>query len=166
LKTQEKTIARLDTLGYTCNQCDLDFTKLIDDRIAAHEDLFLQRELTVEKDISPKIFILGDVQLLQKVLDNLLGNAAAYSPSGNRVFVKLWKDAGNVNLTVENIGVHIPDEDISKLFEAFYRVDQSRNRQTGGTGLCLYIVKTILDLHRAKIKIANSNQCDIISIQF
>ena len=67
---------------------------------------------------------------------------------------------------IENTGVHIPDGDIPKLFEAFYRVDQSRNRQTGGTGLGLYIVKTILDLHRAAIEIENTPQGVMVSVQF
>ena len=121
----------------------------------------------VEKDISPKICISGDLQLLQKVVDNLLGNAAAYSPAGGgRITVKVWQAAEKAHLTIENTGVHIPDEDIPKLFEAFYRVDQSRNRQTGGTGLGLYIVKTILDLHGAAIKIENTAQGVKVSVQF
>ncbi|MDE6025438.1 MAG: HAMP domain-containing protein [Lachnospiraceae bacterium] len=159
-------ISRLDTPDYNCNKCNFNLSKLISDRLVAYEDLFMQKELTVEKTISPETYILGDIQLLQKVLDNLLGNAATYSGAGNHVFVKLWKDTEKINLTIENTGVHIPEEDIPKLFEAFYRVDQSRNRQTGGTGLGLYIVKTILDLHDAEIKIANTIQGVIISIQF
>ncbi|MBD5544563.1 MAG: hypothetical protein HDR01_10080 [Lachnospiraceae bacterium] len=160
------TISRLDTSGYTCKKCDLNLSNLINDRLAAFEDLFMQKDLTVEHCISPETFILGDIQLLQKVLDNLLGNAAAYSEAGNRIIVNLWKEAENANFTIENTGTHIPDEDIPKLFEAFYRVDQSRNRQTGGTGLGLYIVKTILDLHGAEIKIANTVQGVIVSVQF
>jgi two-component system sensor histidine kinase VanS len=120
----------------------------------------------VEKDISPKICISGDLQLLQKVVDNLLGNAAAYSPAGGRITVKVWQAAEKAHLTIENTGVHIPDEDIPKLFEAFYRVDQSRNRQTGGTGLGLYIVKIILDLHGAAIEIKNTSQGVMVSAQF
>ena len=126
----------------------------------------MQKELTVEKSIIPGFYVSGDIQLLQKVIDNLLGNAATYSGAGNYISVKLWKEFEKVNLTIENTGVHIPDEDIPKLFEAFYRVGHSRNRQTGGTGLGLYIVKTILELHGAKIKIANSIQGVIVSIQF
>ncbi len=159
-------ISRLDTPGYTCKKCRLNLSKLISDRLTAYEDLFIQKDLTVEHSISPEIFILGDIQLLQKVLDNLLGNAAAYSEAGNHIIVDLWKEAENASLTIENTGAHIPDEDIPKLFEAFYRVDQSRNRQTGGTGLGLYIVKTILDLHGAEIKIANTVQGVIVSVQF
>ena len=160
------TISRLDTPGYAFNPAHIYFDKLIQDRLTANEDLFMQRELTVEKDISQEVSISGDLQLLQKVVDNLLGNAAAYSPAGECINVKLCQVAGKVNLTIENTGVHIPDGDIPKLFEAFYRVDQSRNRQTGGTGLGLYIVKTILDLHRAAIKIENTPQGVMVSVQF
>jgi len=160
------TISRLDTLGYNCKKCNLNLSNLISDRLTAFEDLFMQKDLTVEQSISPEIYILGDIQLLQKVLDNLLGNAAAYSGAGNQVTIKLWKETEITTFTIENTGVHIPDENIPKLFEAFYRVDQSRNRQTGGTGLGLYIVKTILNLHGAKIEIANTVQGVIVSVQF
>lgn len=160
------TISRLDTPGYAFNPSHIHFDKLIKDRLAANEDLFMQHELTVEKDISSEVSISGDLQLLQKVVDNLLGNAAAYSPAGEYITVKVWRADEKAHLTIENTGVHIPDEDIPKLFEAFYRVDQSRNRQTGGTGLGLYIVKTILDLHRAAIKIENTGQGVMVLVQF
>ena len=160
------TISRLDTPQYAFNPSHIHFDKLIKDRLAANEDLFMQHELTVEKDISSEASISGDLQLLQKVVDNLLGNAAAYSPAGEHITVKVWQAAEKAHLTIENTGVHIPDEDIPKLFEAFYRVDQSRNRQTGGTGLGLYIVKTILDLHGAAIKIENTAQGVMVSVQF
>ena len=160
------TISRLDTPGYTCKKSNLNLSNFIIDRITVFEDLFMQKDLTVEQSISPEIYILGDMQLLQKALDNLLGNAAAYSGAGNQVLIKLWKETETTTLTIENTGAHIPDEAISRLFEPFYRVDQSRNKQTGGTGLGLYIVKTILDLHGAKIEIANTIQGVIVSVQF
>ena len=160
------TISRLDTPGYTCKKSNLNLSNLIVDRVTTFEDLFMQKDLTVEQSISPEIYILGDMQLLQKALDNLLGNAAAYSGAGNQVLIKLWNETETTTLTIENTGAHIPDEAISKLFEPFYRVDQSRNRQTGGTGLGLYIVKTILDLHGAKIEITNTIQGVIVSVQF
>ncbi len=160
------TLSRLDTPGYVCKKSRFDFGNLVNECLLACEDLFMQRELTVEKWIAPEVFVSGDERLLQKVVDNLLGNAAAYSPAGNQVSVKLRQDAEKIKLTIENTGVHIPDGDIPKLFEAFYRVDPSRNRQTGGTGLGLYIVKTILDLHGAEIKIENTGQGVMVSVQF
>lgn len=78
--------------------------------------------------------------------------------------MKTWEEAGKVKLTIENTGVHIPDNAIPKLFEVLYRIVQ--NQQTGNTGLGLYIVKTILDLHGAEIRVANMLQGVIISILF
>ena len=161
------TISRLDTPGYVCNKGRVDFSALVDGSLKTHEDLFVQKELSVEKIILPdEVYLWGDVQLFQKVIDNLLSNAIAYSPAGSQIFLKLWQVEEKAILTLENTGVHIPDEDIPKLFEAFYRVDQSRNRQTGGSGLGLYIVKTILDLHGAEIKIENSERGVTVTIYF
>ena len=64
------------------------------------------------------------------------------------------------------MGVHIPEDDISKLFEPFYRVEQSRNRQTGGSGLGLYIVKTIINLHNAEISVQNTDDGVAIKVIF
>lgn len=160
------TISRLDAPGFVCKKSKFDLGNLMNERLSAHEDLFMQRGLTIEKTISLGVAIGGDMLLLQKVFDNLLGNAAAYSPMGEQIFIRLWQTAEKVYLTIENTGTHLPDEDIPKLFEAFYRVDQSRNRQTGGTGLGLYIVKTILDLHGAEIRIENTSRGVIVSVQF
>ena len=161
------TISRLDTPGYACNKVWFDFSALVNGSLKTHEDLFVHRELSVEKIILPEeVYLCGDVQLLQKVVDNLLSNAIAYSSVGSQIFLKLWQVEDKAILTLENTGIHIPDEDIPKLFEAFYRVERSRNRQTGGSGLGLYIVKTILDLHGAKIKIENSDRGVIVTIHF
>ncbi len=160
------TVSRLETPGYTYSKSRFDFSQLINERLAAFDDLLVQKELSVKKSLSSGIHLFGDAQLLQKAVDNLLGNGISYSPAGSEIFVKLWPEAENVYLTIGNTGVHIIDEAIPKLFEAFYRVDQSRNRQTGGSGLGLYIVKTILDRHGAKILIANSPRGVIVTIQF
>lgn len=160
------TISRLDAPDYVCNKCQIDLSKLVNERIAVYEDLFMQKELFVEKNIASEAYVLGDPILLQKVLDNLLGNAAAYSGAGNHVIIRLREEDEKVKLTIENTGAHIPKEDIPKLFEAFYRVEQSRNRQTGGSGLGLYIVKTILDLHEAEINIDDLDQSVLVTIQF
>lgn len=159
------TLSRLDTPGYAFVPASVRLDELLHDRLATHEDLFMQRELTVDAEEFPETDVLGDARLLQKAVDNLLENAAAYSPAGERIVVRLRQAYGKAHLTIENTGVQIPQEDISRLFEAFYRVDPSRNRETGGTGLGLYIVKTILDLHGARAEIQNTHQGVLVSVQ-
>lgn len=159
-------ISRLETPGYVCNKVSFDLSKLLGERFNAHEDLLVQKYIILEKNISSDIKIYGDMQLLQKAIDNLISNALIYSPEGNVVTVNLSSESEKIYLSIENTGVHIPNEVLPKLFEAFYRVDLSRNRQTGGSGLGLYIVKTILDLHNAQIQIANSSQGVRVLIEF
>ena len=137
---------------------DRELDQLVEERLFALEDLFVQKELDMKKELEPGIFIDGDRLMLAKAPDNLLSNAAAYSPAGSLVHVRLWPEAGHGMLTLENTGIHIPDADIPRLFEAFYRVDSSRNRMTGGSGLGLYIVNTILALHGGTADIANTAQ--------
>jgi len=160
------TVSRLETPGYICTRSRFDFTRLVEDRLTAFDDLFAQKELTLEKSLLPGTYLLGDAQLLQKVVDNLIHNAITYSPVQNEITVRLWVEQDKVRFSVENTGVHIPDEAIPKLFEAFYRVDTSRNRRTGGSGLGLYIVKTILDLHGAKIEMVNTLQGVLTKVSF
>ena len=159
-------ISRLETPGYVCNKVSFDLSKLLGERFNAHEDLLVQKDIILEKNISSDIKIYGDMQLLQKAIDNLISNALIYSPEGNVVTVNLSSESEKIYLSIENTGVHISNEVLPKLFEAFYRVDLSRNRQTGGSGLGLYIVKTILDLHNAQIQIANSSQGVRVLIEF
>ena len=122
--------------------------------------------MDVIRNINPNILYLGDMQLIQKVIDNLISNALLHSPTGNCIFISLEKNESVILFSIENTGVHIPENSLSKLFNTFYRIDQSRNRQTGGSGLGLYIVKSILNLHNAQINITNSNNGVIVNINF
>lgn len=92
-------------------------------------------------------------QLFQKAVSNILSNAVRYSPPGQRVTIALTQNV----FTVENTGVTIAKEDLPSLFSPFYRVEQSRNRKSGGSGLGLYIVKTILELHGFRYKMENAD---------
>ncbi len=160
------TVSRIEAPQYLCVKTHFDFTQFLRQRLAAFDDLFVQKELSVAINLLPDIYIDGDMGLLQKVVDNLLGNAATYSPPGNSIRVDLRQAEEKVYLTIENTGVHIPEDDISKLFEPFYRVEQSRNRQTGGSGLGLYIVKTIINLHNAEVSVQNTDDGVSIKVIF
>lgn len=98
--------------------------------------------------------------LFQKALCNILSNAARYSPPGERIVLCVRPDA----LTVENTGVTIAEDDLPLLFTAFYRADASRNRESGGSGLGLYIVKTILDLHGFACRIDNTENAVRVTV--
>ena len=71
--------------------------------------------------------------------------------------ISLSEMHGTIRGEIENTGVRVPDDAIPHLFEAFYRADTSRNRNTGGTGLGLYIVRKVMEMHRANYGISNIN---------
>ena len=77
-----------------------------------------------------------------------------------------FSEHGAIIFRLENTGVHIPDDEIPKLFDAFYRMEQSRSRRTGGSGLGLYIVKTILEQHHMAYSLKNTEKGVLFSIRF
>ena len=99
-------------------------------------------------------------------MGNLLSNAALYAPEGAEVRVWCGLLDGRPALTVENTGAHIREEALPHLFEAFYREDASRSRATGGSGLGLYLVKTILDRHGASCGIVNTESGVLATVRF
>ena len=82
-------------------------------------------------------------------------NAVKYTPDGGKVHIRWWADKAGAHLSVQDSGVGIDNKHLSRLTERFYRVDSSRNANTGGTGLGLAIVKHVLLRHRARLEISS-----------
>lgn len=111
-----------------------------------------ERQITVHSQLAEDVTVSGNASLLEKAIHNILSNAIRHSPEGAEVFIRLTPSA----LTVTNTGTSIPEEDLPVLFTPFYRVEKSRNKATGGSGLGLYITKTILDYHKIICNITNT----------
>jgi len=160
------TVYRMEAPEYTCNREPFDLGQLIKQCLNDQEDIFIQRDIKLTYNLPENTIYEGDRQLLKKVFDNLIINALTYSPAGNSISVDMVEDGESIKFCIKNTGVHIENEDLSRAFEAFYRPDQSRNRQTGGSGLGLYIVRKILDLHGVQYDIANEADGVIFAIIF
>jgi two-component system sensor histidine kinase SenX3 len=101
--------------------------------------------------------VLGDEDLLVTALRNLLENAVAYSPDKTRVDVSTRHAADDaVEISVADQGIGIPERDLERIFERFYRVDPARSRATGGTGLGLAIVKHVTAAHGGKVTVVST----------
>jgi two-component system phosphate regulon sensor histidine kinase PhoR len=94
-----------------------------------------------------------DAEAVSQILSNLLDNAIKYTPPGGRIMVGARPDGGFVEVSVHDTGAGIPAEDLSRLFERFYRVDKARSRELGGTGLGLSIVKHLVAAHGGTIRV-------------
>ena len=115
------------------------------------------RDIDVVVGAPVHTYVQGDEGQLVMALRNLLSNAVAYSPAGTRVAVAARTRSGVVEIDVTDQGIGIPDNEQSRIFERFYRVDPARSRQTGGTGLGLAIVKHVCVNH--------GGECTVWSVQ-
>ena len=106
--------------------------------------------ITVElpKGLPP---VRGDAVQLGEVLQNLVDNALQYTPAGGRIDVTAYSNSNEVIFTVADTGIGIPESDLERIFERFYRVDAARAREAGGTGLGLSIARHIVDAHGGRI---------------
>ena len=143
---------RLDRTDELKNRKTLNLTSLVNDMLTEYAPLFEKRRLTV--DIADGVRIRGDETLLRRAVGCLLENAAKYSPENGRVYVRLT-NARNDLLTVENDCEPIPEDELPRLFEMFYRGDKARDR-AGGHGLGLAILQKILALHYLKCTAENT----------
>lgn len=109
-----------------------------------------KREISLHYEESP-ILIMADELKIKQVIIILLDNAIKYSH--DKIDVFLVKNGDNVIVRIKDYGIGIPQDETKNIFERFYRVDKARSRETGGSGLGLYIAKSIMKLHKGKIKI-------------
>jgi heavy metal sensor kinase len=115
-------------------------------RVAAIRDLKFAAQIADQSAL-----VMGDETLLRRLVDILLDNAFKYTASPGRVRLTLERRGENAVITVQDSGVGIAEEDQSKIFERFYRVDKARSRAQGGTGLGLSIARWIVTQHRGSI---------------
>ncbi|MGE0208911.1 MAG: heavy metal sensor histidine kinase [Lysobacteraceae bacterium] len=106
----------------------------------------------------------GDREMLRRALGNLLSNAIRYTPAGGCVGVTLAQQDGRVRLVIANPGPVIPAADLPRLFNRFYRVDPSRQKQGAGAGLGLAIVKSIVEAHGGRVDVASDEASTRFSV--
>ena len=114
------------------------------------------RDIVVAVIGDGEMTVLGDERQLATAVANLLHNAISYSPRGTRVVVGVRRTVDQAEISVADEGIGIPDRDIERVFERFYRADPARSRDTGGTGLGLAIVKHIATNHGGAVSVWSS----------
>ncbi|GAA0075746.1 HAMP domain-containing sensor histidine kinase [Clostridium sp. CTA-5] len=100
-------------------------------------------------------YVYADTFQMEQVLTNLITNAIKYTPDGNSINISINEENDKFKISIQNMGINIPEEEIDKLFDKFYRIDKSRQRCENSTGLGLSIVKNILQLHNSKFSFRN-----------
>lgn len=132
----------------------VDLEALIQETLTLIQPKAQQKKITLTCSSTSSAHIEGDKDRLHQVMLNLLSNAIQYTPSDGHVEVKVnkWEDQGFV-VCIKDTGIGLKEQDIPRIFERFYRVDQARSRSSGGTGLGLAIVKHLIDAHHGKLEV-------------
>lgn len=153
------SLARIESseFGLECKPIPLD--KIISDCVEKHQPRAEIKTLTmVEKpprDGPPDVAAWADPDALRHVLDNLVDNAIKYTPNGGKISVRWHAKGDHVDFEVEDTGVGIPEKDLPRVFERFYRVDKARSREMGGTGLGLAIVKHLVQAMKGQVRVSS-----------
>jgi two-component system phosphate regulon sensor histidine kinase PhoR len=145
-------LSRLESRPETLPREPLDFAGVV--RAAGEELMERARQAGLELAVRvERCRVVGDAATLRRIADNLLVNAITYTPRGGKVDATLEPRDGWAVLSVRDTGIGIPEEDLDRIFERFYRVDKARSRSAGGTGLGLAIVKHAVGLHGGTVEV-------------
>ncbi len=159
------TLSQLDE-GCEFAKIEFDLSNTIDSVALLLEVFAYEKGKQLKYDIQPNISLVGVESKIKQLAIILIENAVKNSFMETDITLKLKKVSGNIVMSVENIGETIPKELQDKLFERFYRVDNSRNLETGGFGLGLCIAKSITDLHKAKLSVSSEEGKTCFKVTF
>ena len=148
-------LARCDSGKMPSPNQSVKFHQLIDETTAMLRSLAQSRGVTLGLDLEAVTIQGADPDRLGQVVTNLVTNAIIYNREEGEVSITLTSENGNAILTIADTGVGIPEADLTRVFERFYRVDKARNRDTGGSGLGLAIVKSIVETHNGTIEVSS-----------
>jgi signal transduction histidine kinase len=129
----------------------LDVNRLLERAVDAHRDPLAEKGITLEYTSAHVPDIHADYDRLNQVVGNILSNAARYVPAGGSVRITAQATQGGVQVAIADNGPGVPEADLSRLFERFWRGDPSRSRATGGAGLGLAIARHIIVAHGGRI---------------
>ena len=163
-------ISKAESLKQDLNLSNINLSSLIDKLVKRQIFLIEEKNLKMELNIDENITVIADEEKITRAINNIINNAIKYSPSGEKLIIRLYKKKSTRSiksyLEVENTGVTIEKKYIKEIFNPFYRIEKSRNRKTGGRGLGLYIVSTILSGHGFEYNIYSKNSSVIFIIKF
>lgn len=150
-------ITRLNLQSISAQKSSVNITILLIQELNEFFPMFEEKKINVIQNIEPEIIISADADKLARVFDNLFRNAVNYSYENTDIVCSAQKKDGYVLIRIQNHGDDIPPDKLNRIFEKFYRLDNSRRTSTGGAGLGLAIAKQIVELHDGTINAVCNN---------
>lgn len=145
-----------------------DLTRMVEQVVSEFGPMLAEQHLTCRTDLPPRLEYSCDPDKMARVFDNLLRNACHYSYPDTEVEIAAVVESGAAVLTFRNSGRTIPPEKLDRIFEQFFRLDESRASRTGGAGLGLAIARQIVELHGGTVSAESADEhiCFTVRLPF
>jgi signal transduction histidine kinase len=153
---RELSLAESGQLPLEMVPCDLN--AIVTETLQALEPLAVEKEILLENEVHRLPEIDGDPTRIRQVLFNLMSNAMRHTPPGGKIILRGDSENQGICLSVTDNGEGLEPDQLTSVFDRFYRVDKSRSRETGGSGLGLAIVKAIVEAHRGQVEVYSNGK--------
>ncbi|WP_346920747.1 HAMP domain-containing sensor histidine kinase [Clostridium sp. UBA7339] len=145
------SLAKLDEDKKVLNLQPININKILENLLMSFEAVFFENKIELQNNLKDNFFINGDLEEIKKLFNILMDNAIKHTFPNGTITITSSKLKSKMEIIITNTGEGIPDKDLEKIFERFYRSDESRQRKTGGYGLGLAIANSIVISHKGKI---------------
>ena len=146
-------LSRLENRADPMKEEVVNVGELIAGIIATHEMFVSDSGLTMEYDAQPDVMVVGDADMIRQATANLISNAVRYTPEGGHITVAVRKGDIMASIAVKDTGIGLTKEEARMVFSRFWRADAGRNRESGGLGVGLAVVKEIVDRHGGWVQV-------------
>ncbi|MBA4603308.1 sensor histidine kinase [Thermoactinomyces mirandus] len=144
-------LTHVESPGFTLNRKEEDLAEIVRQGVRTIQAAYVQKGIDLEVKVDDAVRVNVDRKRVMQILMNLLSNSLKFTNSGGKVAVEVKEETTGGMLVVSDNGAGIPLSDLPKVFERFYRVDKSRSRDLGGSGIGLTIVKKLVEAHEGKL---------------
>jgi two-component system phosphate regulon sensor histidine kinase PhoR len=150
------SLSHLETKEITLNKKSFNLRSQLEEVISGFKSQLKKMGIDIKNELPASIPINADKDRIEQVLTNLIDNAIKFNKEKGSIRICAQEVNGKIKFSVEDSGIGIPEKDIPRIFERFYRVDKARSRELGGTGLGLSIVKHIVELHGGSVGVEST----------
>jgi two-component system phosphate regulon sensor histidine kinase PhoR len=150
------SLSHLESKEIILKKTKFHLRQLTEEVISGFKSQLKNKNIEIKDELSASVSLAADKNRIEQVITNLIDNAIKFNKEKGFIRIYAEEKNGRVKITIEDSGIGIPQKDIPRIFERFYRVDKARSRELGGTGLGLSIVKHIIELHSGSVGVESN----------
>jgi two-component system phosphate regulon sensor histidine kinase PhoR len=150
------SLSHLESKEIILEKENIPLWQLVDKVIQGFKAQLKKKGVEVKNELPQGLFLNADKDRLEQVFTNLIDNAIKFNKEKGSIWIYSETAGNTIKIAIEDSGLGIPQKDIPRIFERFYRVDKARSRELGGTGLGLSIAKHVIELHNGSIAVEST----------